>query len=373
MKVLFAGGGTGGHINPALALAEYIKTREPYSDIRFAGASGGMEEKLVREEGYRLFTLPLHGIRRKPSLENIRYDAVSVYEAMTAVGKAKAIIREFKPDIIVGTGGYACFPVVYAGTRLKIPTVLLEVNAMPGAVVRMLSGRVSKVLVSFSDTIPYLKNRENAVLTGNPIRSKIVSADKKSAEKKLGIAGKPLVVTYWGSLGASGMNKKMIDFIRLEAEHYEFYHIHAAGAAGYKQMTEEISKLGIDLNGHKNIDLREYIHDMADVLAACDLVVCRAGASALAEICAVGRASLIVPSPYVADNHQEKNARALEKAGAATVLLENECTGESLYSEVKKLLNDPGKLNQMAQNALRLKKTDACPKIYEVLKNLLVS
>ncbi len=370
MKVLFSGGGTGGHINPALALADYIKTKEPYADIRFAGTKGGMEETLVPKEGYRLYTLPLHGIRRSVSPKNIRYNAISICEAATAVGKAKKILRDFAPDVILGTGGYASFPIVYAGTKLKIPTVLLEVNALPGAVTRALSGRVSKVLVSFEETIPYLKDEKKAVLTGNPIRASIASVSREEAKKKLGIPDKPLVVSFWGSLGAMEMNKKMVEFIKLESERDEFCHIHATGAGSYRWMPEEIKKRGVDLSLHQNIDLREYIYDMDYVLAASDLVVCRAGASTLAEICLVGRPALIVPSPYVADNHQEKNARALEKAGAAAVMLENECTGESLYRAVKALICDPRELKRMAQNASRLKMQDAKQRIYEILAEL---
>jgi len=370
MKVLFSGGGTGGHINPALALAEHIKLHEPYSDVRFAGASGGMEETLVRREGYRLYTLPIHGLRRGVSLGDIRYNAVSLYQAVSAVRKARKILREFRPDVVVGTGGYASFPALYAAIREKIPTALLEVNAMPGAVVRALSGRVSMVFLSFPETADYLKDPQKAVLTGNPLRCAIAAVSREDAKKNLKMTDKPLVVSFWGSLGAAGMNKKMIDFMRLETEKNGFYHIHAAGKSSFRWMPEEMERQGVYIKDNPNLDLREYIYDMADVLAAADLVLTRAGASALAEICAVGRASIIVPSPFVTDNHQEKNARALEKAGAAVVLLEGECTGETLFETVTSLLSDQDRLRRMEASAKTLQTPDSRNKIYESLKEL---
>ncbi|MCX7615373.1 MAG: undecaprenyldiphospho-muramoylpentapeptide beta-N-acetylglucosaminyltransferase [Clostridiales bacterium] len=373
MKVLFAGGGTGGHINPALALAEYIKIKEPYADIRFAGAQGGMEETLVRREGYHLYTLPLHGLRRSFSLPSIKYNSIALFEAATAVNKAKKIIREFRPDIIIGTGGYASFPVVYGGIKLSVPTALLEVNAMPGFVTRMLSGQVLRVFVSFQETIAYLKDEKKAVLTGNPIRFTGSSISREAARSKLNVHNKPLVVSFWGSLGAMNMNKKMVDFIKLEAEHADFHHIHATGKDSHRWMPEEIKKQGVDLREQKSIDIREYIFNMGEVLSACDLVICRAGASTITEICAVGRPSIIVPSPFVTDNHQEKNARALENEGACEVILEKDCTGESLYRSVKKLLSNQDRLNSMAKNAERLKTPDSCERIYQIIKTISVS
>ena len=372
MKILFTGGGTGGHINPALALAEYIKMQEPYADIRFAGVAGGMEETLVPREGYRLYTLPLHGLRRSISLPNIKYNSAALFEATAAIKKAKDILREFQPDVILGTGGYASFPIVYAGIKLGVPTVLLEVNAMPGFVTRMLSGKVSKVLLSFPETIPYLKDEKKAIVTGNPIRFTTSSVSREAARMKLGVGNKPLVVSFWGSLGAMDMNKKMVDFIKLEAGRDDFYHIHAAGAHSYRWMPEEIKEQGVDLERQKNIDLREYIYNMAEVLSASDLVICRAGASTLSEICAIGRPSIIVPSPNVTDNHQEKNARALEAAGACEVILEKDCTGQSLYNSVKTLLADKSWLVTMAENANKLKTPDSCKRIYEIIKAILV-
>ncbi len=367
MKILFSGGGTGGHINPALAVAKHIRAEYPDAGILFAGAMGHMEENLVPREGFELKTFAIHGLRRSVKPKDISYNVRALYEAQKASREAKKVIRDFAPDVVMGTGGYASFPIVQAASVMGVPTVLLEVNAMPGFVTRKMSGKVDRILISYEETIPYLEKPEIAVVTGNPVRDDIKEADKALSRKKLGLGEKPLVVSFWGSLGAQNMNEHMIDFFRKETEEDRFYHIHAMGSRAAVWMPQKIRDAGIDLEAHPGLELREYIYDMDTVMSAADLVICRAGASTLSELCVLAKPSIIVPSPHVTDNHQEKNARALERNGACKVILEHECTGDLLYNEVCNMLSDPDRLERCAENARRQAIPDATDRITEEL------
>ena len=367
MRLLFSGGGTGGHVNPALAIAKYIKSRHPDAEIRFAGGEGGIETKLVPREGFELYTFRLHGLSRSFSGGGLKKNVSALGEAFKSVGEAKKILKSFQPDAVIGTGGYASFPVAYAAAQLRIPMAILEVNALAGVATKALARRADKIFISYEETALQLKTRGDVVLTGSPVREANVNASRSDARYKLGLMrDEQLVVSFWGSLGAREMNRKMIDFIKLEcSEKPPFKHIHATGGYGYTWMPDELRKAGVRLEDEEQVDMREYIYDMEDVMAAADLVICRAGASTLAEVCVLGVPAIIAPSPYVAENHQEKNARSLERHGAARVILENECTGKEIYDLTVTLLSDRAKLAEMAQCARRLAKPNATAAIAE--------
>ncbi|MGN1030606.1 MAG: undecaprenyldiphospho-muramoylpentapeptide beta-N-acetylglucosaminyltransferase [Butyricicoccaceae bacterium] len=366
MKLLITGGGTGGHVNPGLAIAKYVQSRMPDTEIRFAGTGTGIETKLVPREGYRLYTVDVKGLQRSLSPKAIVYNADAMVKALTATSKAKKILKEFQPDAVIGCGGYASFAFVHAAQKLKIPTVLLEVNAFPGVVTKSCAKKADSVLICFENTRALLDNRPNLYLTGAPVRTEILKADRAAAREKLGLKeGEKLVASFWGSLGALYMNQHMVGFIKLESEKDAFRHIHATGAAAAKWMPEKIREAGVDLEQHPNIDLREYIYDMADVMAAADLLICRGGAATMGELCAMGKPAVIVPSPYVAENHQEKNARALEEEGACVVITEPECTPQKLYDAVTGLLFDDARLERMARASANMAIPDSSEQIYQ--------
>ena len=366
MKLLITGGGTGGHVNPGLAIAKYVQSRRSDVEVRFAGTSTGIESKLVPREGYQLHTVDVRGLKRSFTPAAIAYNIATLQKSLTATAKAKKILREYRPDVVVGCGGYASFPMVRAAQDLRIPTVLLEVNAFPGVVTKACAKKADRVLICFEATRALLENRPNIQLTGAPVRGEIILVRREDARRKLGLAeGEKLVVSFWGSMGALYMNRHMAGFIKLESEHDSFRHIHATGTAAYQWLPDSVREMGVDLDKHPNIELREYIYDMADVMAAADLVICRAGAATLGELCVLGKPSIIVPSPYVAANHQAKNARALEKNGACKVITEPECTPEKLYAAVTELLADDEKLAEMGRCAKKMAIVDASEKIYQ--------
>ena len=368
MKVIFCGGGTAGHVNPAIAAADYFKKQED-CEIYFSGAKGGIEEKLVERAGYRLFAFPLAGLSRSLSFSGLRQNVRAGQNAFSAVREAKKILGEVRPDVVIGTGGYASYPMVAAAQQLGIKTALLEVNATPGVALKRLSRRADCVMLGFEETARLVKAKKT-VLTGSPVREEIVRC--RSREYSPVFAQKrPMILSFWGSVGALYMNKKMVDFVARTAREGEFNLLHAAGANNYKWMPDEIRQKGCDLDGAKNVDLREYIFEMDKAMANADLVICRAGASTLAEVCCAGLPAIIVPSPYVTGNHQEKNARLLERAGAAVVMTEPECTGDKLYETAQALLRDPDKLKKMGECALKRARPDALQRIYNAVKSIL--
>ncbi|MGE4549346.1 MAG: undecaprenyldiphospho-muramoylpentapeptide beta-N-acetylglucosaminyltransferase [Intestinibacillus sp.] len=365
MKLYITGGGTGGHVTPGLAIARYFQSKRPDTEIRFAGTASGIESRLVPREGYPLDTIDIAGLRRSLKPADIVHNIGAVRKAATAVGKAKKLLRAAKPDCVIGCGGYASFPVVSAAQKLGIPTVLLEVNALPGKVTKMLAPKADRVLVCFEEAKKLLGDRPNIHLTGAPVRGEIVFANREQARKTLGLGEQKLVVSFWGSMGALYMNRHMAGMLALEAaDNVNYRHVHATGTAAYQWMPELAAQKGADLAAHPNLQLTEYIYNMADMMAAADLVICRAGAATIGELCALGRPSIMVPSPYVAENHQEKNARALEKAGACHVITEPECTPQKLYDMTLALLADDEKRLQMSRSAAKLAALDASEKIY---------
>ncbi|HWP80242.1 MAG TPA: undecaprenyldiphospho-muramoylpentapeptide beta-N-acetylglucosaminyltransferase [Candidatus Acidoferrum sp.] len=365
MKLLLSGGGTAGHINPAIAIADFFKARHPDADIRFVGTDYGIESKLVPKAGYRLYTLEVYGLRRKLDLKNIR-SAVKAYEA---IGKSKEILREFAPDLVIGTGGYISGPVVWAACDLKIPTAIHEQNAFPGLTTKYLARRADRLMISFDTSRKYF--RREAVLVGNPIHEKMLFSDREAAREKLHVGDKPLLVTFGGSMGSRPFNEDIMALMRLHAPTGAIRHIHAAGQFGIRWMPGDLKAMGVDLSALPDIDLREYIYDMDTAMAAADLVITRAGAITLGEIAVMGKPSILIPSPNVTNNHQYYNAKAFADAGAALLIEEKDCTGALLWKLMGELLADRSRLSAMSQAAHGLAIYDSAQRIYDAVLPLL--
>ena len=371
MNILFTCGGTAGHVNPAVALARMFQERYPECKVLFVGADGGMENKLVPKEGYEIKSVTITNFRRSFAPADILHNVGTVLNMVKSRKQAQTILDEFKPDLVVGTGGYASYPVVNAAAKRGIPTAVHESNAVPGLTTKQLSKVVDKVMVGFEESRAYYDDPEKVVVTGTPVRGDFFRYTREEARAKLGIEDdRPLLLTYWGSLGAEVMNKKMVDFITKECyEGAPFRHIHGAGR-DYPWMKEALEKKGLQL-GDNGVEIREYIYDMPLVMCAADLVLCRAGASTISEITAIAKPAVLVPSPNVTANHQEKNARVLSDRGAAVLLLENECGENTLYDTAAALLVDRRRREEIARELKEMASVDAGEKIFRTLVELM--
>ena len=370
MKVLFAGGGTGGHINPALAIAGYLKEKEPDTEILYIGAAGGMEERLVPAAGYPFRSIRISGFQRKLTVKNIARNVRTVARVFTSSAHAKQILREFQPDICVGTGGYVSGPVIREAIRLGIPAVIHEQNAFPGVTNKMLSKHANRTMLAVEDAQKHLDASARCVLTGNPVRQEVIRADRAKARAKLGLDSRPMILSFGGSLGARTINEACADLIAADAKSGRYQHIHGYGQYG-KWFPDLLREKGVDPDACPGVTVKEYITDIPDCLAAADLVICRAGAITLSEIQAQGRASILIPSPNVAENHQYHNAMALVRRGAAELLEEKDLTGESLIQRVEELFQNPAKLRSLSENAKKTAILDANERIYQVIREVL--
>ena len=372
MNVIFTCGGTAGHINPAIAVANLLKERHPDAKFLFIGAEGHMEEKLVPQAGFELICLPGSGLSRKLNPAGIKKNIHAVKCVLSAVSRCKKIIKEFGADVIVGTGGYASFPALLAGHQMKVPTVVHESNAVPGLTTKMAAKIVDRVLVCFEESKQYYKNPEAVEVVGMPVRKEFFFGEHNQARKELGVEdGKPLVVSTFGSQGARMMNLAMADMFQLEqAEGFPFHHTHAVGSFGWEWMPDLVKEKGIDLENSPAIDMREYIYNMPTVMAAADVIIARAGSATCNEIAATGVPCILIPSPNVTNNHQEKNARMLEAAGGAIVVLEKDCTAEKIYGLVTELLADESRRKEMGKALHSLVKLDSAERICAIAEEV---
>ena len=370
MKILFTCGGTAGHVNPAVALAQMFQARNQGCEVLFVGADGGMETRLVPKEGYPIETVTITNFRRSFSPAAIGHNVKTLLNMNKSKKQANAILDRFQPDLVVGTGGYASYPVVNAAAARGIPTAVHESNAVPGLTTKALSKVVDVVMVGFEESRNHYDDPSKVVVTGTPVRSDFFQYTRKEARAKLGFTDeKPLVLSVWGSLGAEEMNRQIVDFISLEYEQgVPFHHIHGAGR-DYQTVCQTLKAKGVE--NQPDIDVREYIYDMPVVMAAADLVLCRAGASTISELTAIAKPSILVPSPNVVADHQTKNARVLEQAGGAVLLPEGECSGEKLYQTAASILNDKSRREAMAAALREMAVADAAEQIYSVLSGLL--
>jgi UDP-N-acetylglucosamine--N-acetylmuramyl-(pentapeptide) pyrophosphoryl-undecaprenol N-acetylglucosamine transferase len=370
MKVLLAGGGTAGHINPALAIAGYIKNKRNDAEFLFIGNRDGMEQRLVPQAGFEIKSITISGFKRsfspKSMLENIK----TVSRTFTSSREAKKIIAEFKPDICIGTGGYVSGPVIRTAAKMGIPCIIHEQNAYPGITNKMLAKSVKKVMLAVPDAKKYFDKNIDFVITGNPVRQEILTAKKEESRKELGLDNRPVVLSFGGSLGARKINEAVADLVARSGIDGRYQHIHAYGSYGdwFPQLVEE---KGTDIADCSNLDIRPYIDNMPTCMAAADLVICRAGAITLSEIQAMGKPAILIPSPNVAENHQYHNAMALVNAGAADIIEEKDLTGAALMRKTDKMLLNPEKLEKYSENSRKMAITDANERIYSVVKKVL--
>ena len=372
MNVVFTCGGTGGHINPAIAVANIWKERYPDSNILFVGGGDELEKQLVSKAGYQLRGVPAHGIWRGKSFKALKGNVRAVYTTLRGISKCKKIFKEFKPDIIVGTGGYASFQALYAGHSMKIPTCVHESNAMPGMTTKMASKFVDKVLVCFPESVKHYPDASKVEVVGMPVRREFIYTQKAAARKELGLDERPVIVSTFGSQGAMAMNRVIADIFKLEQDDgFPYQHIHAVGSYGWEWMPELVKEKGVDLEKARSITMKEYVYNMPTVMAAADVVISRAGASTCNEIAASGTPCVLIPSPNVTNNHQEKNARALERPGGAVVVLEKDCTAKKIYNEVRAIVDDPARCREMSKALFGMVVPDSAERVCGIMEQLM--
>lgn len=365
MRVLMTGGGTAGHINPALAIAAKIRQENPDADILFVGAKGRMETKLVPAAGFPIETVDVRGFQRKLSLKNVGRNLSAAVHAVTAGAASARILRRFQPDIAIGTGGYVCGPILRKAAQMGIPVVVHESNAFPGVTVKMLA-RHATVCIADEAARRYLPEGTRAVVTGNPLRADFLHMNKQQARRELGLDDRPLVLSFGGSLGAGRINETMAEVLRRSHEQGTLQHIHGTGKSGWEATCALLREKGVPLKGD-GITVREYIDDMPRCMAAADLVISRCGAMTLSELPAAGKASILIPSPNVAENHQYHNAMALVNRGAAVCIEEKDLTPDSLWDAMQSIACHPDVLHTMAENARKGAILDAADRIYAVI------
>lgn len=374
MKVLISCGGTGGHINPGLAIADIIRAKYPDAEFLFAGTPKGMEAKLVPQAGYKIETIKVAGFQRRISIENIGRNAKALAYLATSGKRAKEIITNFNPDIAIGTGGYAAGPVIRKAARMGIPTAIHEQNAYPGVTNKLLSKEVDHVMLTVKEALDFMDaSKFEYTVTGLPVRSSINHISKTEARRKLGFNNDFTILSFGGSLGAGCINDTMTEAVKWHfGKKLNINHIHGYGGMGKDTFPQAMKAAGIPLKSDR-LRISEYINDMDVCLAAADLVICRSGASTLAELEAAGKASILIPSPIVAGNHQYHNAMVLGKAGAAEVIEQKNASPEKLIAEIEKLYNSPEKVTEMSEAAALLHMNDTNERILAVVEKLIHS
>lgn len=358
MRIVVTGGGTGGHIYPALAVIEAFKNVDPDLEVLYIGSLRGLEKEIVEKAGYPFVGLEVKGFQKK-NLGDILETAI---KAAGAVFKAHKLIRGFKPDLVFGTGGYVCGPVVLAGALAGCYTAIHEQNVHPGKTIRMLEKRSKRIYISFPETLACLRHPEKAKLTGNPVRAQFHHLDKGLCREKLGVGSEAfLVLTFGGSGGAKKINDTMMQVMHHFRHHKGIRLIHVTGKAHYERYMKRLEQSEYRLTGH--LSVVPYLFDMPDYLAAADLVVSRAGATTIAELCAVRTPSILIPSPNVSENHQEYNARSLERAGVSILLPERQLNDSSLATLIHELMEQPERLEKMKSNFSSLQQKNAAESI----------
>ncbi|MBA4601161.1 undecaprenyldiphospho-muramoylpentapeptide beta-N-acetylglucosaminyltransferase [Thermoactinomyces mirandus] len=363
-RILLSGGGTGGHIYPALAIARAVRKRFPDVEIAYIGTENGLESRIVPKEGnIRFYTVEIQGFKRSVSWENVR----TIRKFLQAVRKSKQYLREFKPNVVVGTGGYVSGPAVYAAHQMGIPTLIHEQNVVLGLTTKFLSRFVDVIAISLEESQKYLSRANRIVFTGNPRATEVVQANAVLGRKSLGIkdSHKPIILFCGGSRGARVINEAVLQMIPEMKKMPEVHFVYVTGEVHYEKIRSQIQADEIP-----NLEVKPFIYNMPDVLSATYLLVGRAGASTLAELTALGLPSILIPSPYVTNNHQEANARWLEEQGASKMLLESECNAENLWREVKRLIENKEEHHAMSEAASRLGRPHAAEVLVDELEKI---
>lgn len=362
MKIVISGGGTGGHIYPALALVREIQKETNDAEFLYIGTTNGLESKIVPRENIHFKSIHITGFKRKLSVENLK----TVLRFIKGARDSKRILKEFKPDIVIGTGGYVCGPVVYAAAKLKIPTIIHEQNSVPGLTNKFLSRYVNKIAVCFEDAKDYFPENK-VVFTGNPRATEVIGKDGVQGRLSAGLsATMPTVLIFGGSRGARPINEAVVKSLSdLAKKPYQVLYI--TGDVHFEDVKKEAELAG----SPENVIIKPFIHNMPEVLSGIDLVVSRAGATTLAELTSLGIPSILIPSPYVTNNHQEKNARSLSDKGAAELLLEKDLNSKSLVKYIDMILLDKEKLNNMKMKARKMGVPDSAQRLFSVMKQLI--
>jgi UDP-N-acetylglucosamine--N-acetylmuramyl-(pentapeptide) pyrophosphoryl-undecaprenol N-acetylglucosamine transferase len=361
MKIVISGGGTGGHIYPALALIREIQKETKDAQFLYIGTKNGLESDLVLREGIAFKSINITGFKRKLSFENVK----TIFRFLKGVGDCKKILKEFNPDVVIGTGGYVCGPVVYAAAKLNIPTIIHEQNSVPGLTNKFLSRYVKKIAVCFEEAKDYFP-KDKVIFTGNPRASDVIGKDGIKGRLSAGLSTTtPAVLIFGGSRGARPINEAVIKSLsELGEKPYQVLYI--TGEVHYEDVKKEVELVG----NPKNVVIKSFIHNMPEVLAGIDLVVSRAGATTLAEITSLGIPSILIPSPYVTNNHQEKNARSLSDNGAAVLLLEKDLNNKSLVHHIDRILMNADNLKEMKMKSKKMGVPDSAKRLYKLMGQL---
>ena len=370
MHIVFAGGGTAGHINPAIAVAGYFKRIYPDCRISFIGTKKGLESRLVPNSGYDFYTIDVSGFQRSLSVKNIFKNISAVCKVFTSSISSRKLLKELAPDYVIGTGGYVCGPVLREAAKMGIKTAVHEANSFPGVTIKMLSSVVDRVMVVNEDAAERLSCKNPPVITGNPIRSALTSMTKTEARKKLGIPMTAnVILSFGGSLGARALNEAMFQVIKWNMDNHKYYILHSTGKFGFEVFSKKLSECGYNSLDPKN-RVFEYIDNMDVMLSAADIVIGRAGAMTINELQVCGKASILIPSPYVAENHQYYNALTLKNIGAADLIEEKDLSGEVLLELLSELFLDKKVIREMAKKAKESAVTDADRRIVECVLNI---
>lgn len=369
MKVIIAAAGTGGHINPGIAIANQIEKENPGSDIRFIATGKKLEEDLISKAGYKSYAINANGFSKELSIDNIK----RTIKTIRGFKEAKKILKEFKPDVVIGTGGYICGAVISGAHKLKIPTLLHESNAYPGLAIRMLQKKADTIMVGIKEAKEYLKKCKNVVYTGTPTKVKelkLTKEEKNKILKELGINDKlPIVLIFGGSQGAKRINDSVIELLK-SSLNKKYTIVWATGQEQYNYVKEELSKANIDIEKVKNAKILPYIYNMSEVMNISDLVVARSGAMTLTELALLGKPAVFIPLPSSSANRQEDNARVFEKNKAASIILNNEVNKDNLNKEIENIILDKKKLETMSKNSKKMAIYDAEDRIYKEIKKL---
>ncbi len=369
MKVVIAAGGTGGHINPALAVAEELRRRNPDTQILFIGTADHMEATLVPKAGFDFATIEISGFQRSFTPYNIKRNLLTLKRLLFVSAQVEKILKPFAPDVVVGFGGYVSGPVVRSAHKLGIPTAIHEQNAFPGKTNIALSRYADAVMLTVMAAEKHMKAKNQPVLTGLPVRDDILQADREIARAQLKLGNKPLIFSTGGSLGAQEINDCMLEVITRMAPENKVVFVHGCGKGG-ADMIDSLAERGITPEKYPDVQVMEYVYDMATYLAASDLFINRAGASSLSEIEALGVASLLIPSPYVTENHQFHNACALSDNGAAFVIEEKDLTPEKVIALIEDLIANPDRFKEVGKNAKMMSVPDAKMHICDIVESL---
>lgn len=361
MKVVISGGGTGGHIYPAIAIANKIKEMNPHAQILFIGTKQGLESEIVPKAGYDIHFIPVSYLKRKLSVHNVR----SAGLLMKGLFQARRKLKEYRPDIVIGTGGFVCGPVLYMAAKLGYKTLIHEQNVFPGLTNRILSKHMDCIALSFEEAKKYFKQYRKVVVTGNPIRGDFMTISAEEAAQKYK-KQKPIVLVVGGSGGSRKLNGAILELLKAHPEN-QFEIIWATGKNHYSGVKEQL-KAYPAIEAHNRVV--PYINDMPYGLQAADLMICSAGAITIAEITGAGKASILIPKAHTAENHQEYNARALAEKGAALMVKEDELSGEVLFKKINHILGQPGALKEMKRASKAEAKLKAVDSIYEEIQQL---